>query len=102
MKKWILILTALIAFGLVFTGPALGDGKVSVGKAQKVLSKKININKADAETLQQLKGIGPKLADKIIAYRDAHKKFKSVEELMEVSGIGEKVFKAIKPFITVK
>ncbi len=61
----------------------------------------ININTADAQTLQQLTGIGPATADKIIAYRNENGKFKSKEDIKNVSGIGDKTFEKFKDQITV-
>ena len=50
----------------------------------------VNINTADKTTLvEMIKGIGEKKADAIIAYREKHGPFKSVDELAQVSGIGE-------------
>lgn len=63
---------------------------------------KININKASLEELQKINGVGPSLAQKIIQYRSANGKFKNVEDLKNVSGIGEKKFEGIKEFICVK
>ena len=48
-----------------------------------------------------LKGLGEKKAKKIIEYRLEHGKFNSIEEIMNVSGIGESTFNAIKDFIEV-
>ena len=49
----------------------------------------ININSADAETLtRELKGIGATKAKAIVAYRDAHGPFSSIDQLLEVKGIG--------------
>jgi competence protein ComEA len=57
----------------------------------------VNINKADAAAFQHyLKGIGVKKANSIVQYRLEHKRFKSLAEIKEVSGIGEKIFKKIK------
>jgi len=51
----------------------------------------VNINTADAVTIQsELKGIGPEKAKAIVAYRDSHGKFKSIDELANVKGIGKK------------
>ena len=51
---------------------------------------KVNLNTADAETLQrELLGIGEVKAQAIVAYRDEHGAFASVDELLEVNGIGE-------------
>ena len=63
---------------------------------------KIDINTADAAALTQIKGIGPATAENILSYRNEIGKFKSVDELLKVKGIGEKTLEAIKPFITVK
>jgi len=61
---------------------------------------KININTATVEELQTLPNIGPKTAKSIVKYRKKHP-FKSVEELVEVKGIGEKRLKKLKPYVTV-
>lgn len=61
----------------------------------------ININTAGLEELDTLPGIGPALAQRIIQYRETHGPFKSVEELKNVSGIGEKNFEKLKDKITV-
>ena len=61
----------------------------------------ININTADIERLATLKGIGPALAQRIIEYREQNGSFKSVEEIMNVRGIGLKKFNAFKDKITV-
>lgn len=50
----------------------------------------VNINQADLGQLTSLKGIGPKKAEAIIAYRTAHGAFKSVDDLAKVKGIGAK------------
>ena len=63
--------------------------------------KKININTADTGELQTLPRIGPKVAQKIIEFRNKHGKFKKIEEIMKVKGIGEKIFQDIKDKITV-
>ena len=63
---------------------------------------KININTASAEELTQLKRIGPKYAEKIVAFRKANGAFKSVEELVNVQGIGQKTLEVNKDLITVK
>ena len=61
---------------------------------------KLNINQASFESLDALPGIGPALARAILDYRAAHGAFYYVEEIMDVSGIGEKRFEEIKALIT--
>ena len=62
----------------------------------------VDINKAGAEVISsQLSGIGPSKADAIVKYRSENGPFHSVEELMNVSGIGEKTLAAIRDNIVV-
>ena len=63
---------------------------------------KININTATAEKLMQLNGVGAKYADRIIAYREKHGPFKKPEDIMRVSGIGQKTFEKNKEIIIVE
>lgn len=67
--------------------------------SKKAVSKPININTADKETLTQLPGVGPKTADAILKYRKANGKFKSPNDLLNVKGIGEKTLKKMKPLL---
>lgn len=61
----------------------------------------ININKADAETLQrELSGIGKGKADAIVAYREANGEFTSIDELIEVKGIGKAIFEKNRDKLT--
>lgn len=62
----------------------------------------VNINKADMQGLTSLPGIGPAKAEAIISYREENGGFKSVQDLMEVTGIGEKTFEKLETYITVK
>ena len=62
----------------------------------------MNINTASAGELTQLKGIGPGIAARIIAYREKSGAFKMPEDLMQVPGIGQKVFAANQELIVVQ
>lgn len=64
-------------------------------------SYKVNINTATEEELSCLEGIGEKLSQAIIEYRCKHGAFKTIEEICEVSGIGEKKFQKIRDLICV-
>jgi len=61
---------------------------------------KININQADAKALDSLPGIGPAMAERIIAYRKQSGGFQSLDELKKVQGIGEAKFAKLKDKIT--
>ena len=62
----------------------------------------ININTATSDELQQLDGIGPAYAGRIIAFRTLNRPFETVYDIKLVSGIGEKTFDRLKTKITVK
>ena len=62
----------------------------------------VNVNKANEESLQTVKGIGPKRAQAIVSYRNKHGSFKTVADLAKVKGIGEKRLKKIAAHLTVK
>lgn len=61
----------------------------------------VDINKADESTLTSLKGIGPEKAKAIVKYRQEKGGFKTVDELKNVPGIGDKTLETLRPLITV-
>lgn len=73
---------------------------MAVAAAKPAPSGKVNINTASAEQLTVLPGVGPKLAARIVEYRQKAGSFKSVQELMNVRGIGEKNLKKIEPYLS--
>ena len=89
MKK-VLVAWLLVCFMLVTAAPvvAAADGK-------------IDINTASVEELTQLNKIGPKTAERIVAYRSANGPFKSVEDLRNVKGVGDKILDLNRDRITI-
>lgn len=85
---------------VVASGTSDDDGDTSDG-ASEISSDKLNINEATADELASLPGIGDVLAERIIEYRASNGAFSSTEEIMNVYGIGESKFDAIKDYITV-
>lgn len=69
--------------------------------AEKKNNSKININKSGIEQLITLPGVGNSLAQKIISYREENGKFKRIEDLKNVSGIGDKKYESLKELITI-
>ncbi len=61
----------------------------------------INVNSATAEQIAFLPRVGIKLAQRVVEYRKSNGPFKKIEDLMEVKGVGEKLFVALKPHLTV-
>ena len=88
--------------GEVQTSPVLYNNSTiqSVG-GETGLSGLININTADSTTLQTLTGIGPSTAEKILVYRQSSGPFRSIEQIKEVSGIGEKTYEKFKDKICI-
>ncbi|USK32686.1 helix-hairpin-helix domain-containing protein [Bacillus sp. F19] len=100
-------LAEMLEDGMVVYIPKLGEtaednvqqpasAEVDVGEQQ------VNLNKATAEELQTLTGIGPAKAEAILSYREEAGGFKTIEDLMNVPGIGEKSFEKLKDSISVK
>lgn len=89
MKK---LLAVIIMFGLVFgfNTPVWAENGV-----------KIDINTASVEQLQELKNVGAKTAERIVAYRQANGPFANVDDLTNVKGIGEKILMKNQDRITV-
>ena len=73
-------------------GPGGGDPRTGL---------KVNLNTASLTALESLPGIGPALAQHIVDYRTQHGDFHSVEDLRQVSGIGDAKFAAVKDLVTV-
>lgn len=69
-------------------------------RSTKAASNKVNINKADLSELTTLPGIGKTRAEEIISYRNTNK-FKSIEDIKNISGIGEKTFEKLKDKISI-
>jgi competence protein ComEA len=70
------------------SAPSTGDGLIS-------------LNNADATQLQDLPGVGPVLAERIIAHRDSNGPFQEIEDLLDVPGIGEAKLAAMRDLLTV-
>ncbi|WP_157156381.1 ComEA family DNA-binding protein [Diaminobutyricimonas sp. LJ205] len=79
--------------------PAQGEQPPSAPGA--VVPGKIDINTADAATLDTLPRLGPAIAERIIQWREANGRFTKVEDLMNVTGIGQKTFDGLRDLITV-
>jgi competence protein ComEA len=60
---------------------------------------KININQASAAQFTLLPRVGSKQAERIVEYRKTHGQFSQIEEIMEVKGVGEKLFGQLKPYL---
>jgi competence protein ComEA len=80
---------------VVAPGPGLSAGTNAIAAP-------LDLNTATAEQLDDLPGVGPATADAIVEYRTEHGRFRSVEELLEVRGIGEAKLAAIRSKVRVR
>ncbi len=78
------------------------NAEVMYSSSSGSISGKININTANATMLQTLSGIGPVLSERIIEYRNQNGFFGVIDDIKDVSGIGEKKFEGIKDLICVQ
>ena len=68
---------------------------------QSVEAVKVNLNTATVDELCQLDGVGKVIAERIVAYREAHGGFQRTDELINVSGIGVATYEELEPYVTV-
>jgi len=98
MKKLIvmLLLGASLLPGLVGT-----DCLAKEPTKQTTATLAVNLNRASVAELQAVPGIGPATAERIVAYRDQHGTFTSLEQLVEVKGIGQAKLAKLRSHLTV-
>ena len=89
-QKWMTVFTVIALVMLMTSFVFAGD------------QGKININTATVEELEQLDRVGPRYAEKIVAFRQENGLFKTPEDIMLVSGIGQKTFVVNKDRIIIK
>jgi competence protein ComEA len=87
-----------IVVPVVGAAPPPAAGTVTGGGA--VVAGKVNINTADAAALETLPRVGPAMAARIIEWREANGRFTSVEDLLSVPGIGDKMLETLRDLVT--
>ena len=93
--------TLVLALGLVAVLASAASAPAADTAAAAPAKKTVNVNQASADELARLPRVGPSLAGKIVAHREKNGPFKRTEDLMEVKGIGEKMFASLKPYVSV-
>ena len=81
--------------------PAAGAPAAGTGPAAASTSSPVDLNTATLAQLDTLPGVGPVLAQRIVDWRTAHGRFDSVDQLRDVTGIGDSRFADLKPLVTV-
>ncbi|MGA9289414.1 MAG: ComEA family DNA-binding protein, partial [Anaerobacillus sp.] len=94
-------LASKVADEMVIYVPIIGENSSEPLGSLPAESNFISINRADLTQLQELPGIGPSKAEAIIQYREENGGFTTIEDLQNISGIGEKTFEKLKDLITV-
>jgi len=93
-------LRRIVAAALALAVASLLSTGVAFAAAKPAPTGKVNLNTANAEQLTVLPGVGPKLAARIVEHRQKSGSFKTVQELLNVKGIGEKNFAKLQSFLT--
>jgi competence protein ComEA len=83
-------------------GMVMSSVSVLAQKSDPAATQKINLNTASVEQLESLPGIGPVTAKRIVDYRVKVGKFKRIEEIINIEGIGDKKFERIKDRLTIQ
>ena len=94
-------LRRFVATGLALAMAALLVTATAMAGAKSTPTAKVNLNTASVEQLTALPGVGPKLAARIVEYRQKSGTFRSAQELMNVKGVGEKNFAKIEAWLSV-
>ena len=94
LRRFVATGLALAMAALLVSGTAMAAGKPAP-------TAKVNLNTASIEQLTTLPGVGPKLAARIVEYRQKSGTFRSTQELMNVKGVGEKNFAKIEAWLSV-
>lgn len=95
------ILVALAALLLVTLAYRAYGPRVGARPTELLAATLVDLNRGDRVELQQVPGIGPSLAEKIVGHRDQHGPFRSLEELQRVPGVGGKTLDKLRPWLTV-
>ena len=95
------ILTLASLVMMVAVPPVAAQSKGRASAAKPPATGPININTASAAELEGLPGVGPKMAARIVEYRQKNGPFKKIEDVMNVRGLGEKNFLKVKGQLTV-
>ena len=97
----LVVVVGLMAFMVSSPVHAKSKGVKAATSAATKVSNPLNLNTATAKELQVLPGIGPKIAERIVKYREKNGPFSSVDDLTKVKGIGQKKLEKIRPFLKV-
>ena len=93
-------LAAAAVLALLCVGPAWAQSTTRAGAAKRELVGTVNVNTATPDQLELLPGVGPERARAIVEWRGEHGAFKSVDDLLQVSGIGPKALDRMRAHVS--
>lgn len=103
MGRGMRLLMAALAAALLWLGAVPGPAAADEGSARAAeRTVQVDLNTATAAELEKLPGIGPSKAGAIVALRERLGRFRRVEQILRVRGIGRATFRKLRPMITVK
>jgi competence protein ComEA len=101
MRLFRVVAVALICGAIGLSGTAAAPEAAPAKAKSEAGSGAVDLNGASEAQLQEVPGIGPSLAKRIVEFRKENGPFKTVEDLLKVRGIGEKSFERLRPHVTV-
>jgi len=101
LMMWTRVSAAALVWGVLVSGGVEAQTPAPAPRAAEAALAPVNLNTATTTDLEKLPGVGPALATRIVEYREKNGDFKKIEDLMNVTGIGERSFLRLKPLVVV-
>ncbi len=86
----------------VVNGHCTVEKNAMPGRMRLLIGLELDLNRASADELEQLDGIGRRTAEAIVTYRQQHERFETLDELRSVHGIGERTLQRLRPFLMIR
>lgn len=101
MHKLFILFCLTVLLGGSYAIPAVVEAAPPQAQQPAAEARKVDLNTADQQQLEELPGIGPRTAERIIQFREENGPFRRIEDLLNVRGIGEKKFQRLKDLVRV-
>ncbi len=101
---WTMTVILLVAVGVTAVADEMALHPLTVERLEEIAeeTERIDLNTATAEELCEIDGLGTVFAERILEYRETYGSFRSVEDLLDIKGIGEKRLAQWRPYLTIK
>jgi len=101
MNKLATMIAIGLTLGVLASPPVLASPMLVRAAVQAQDPAPVDLNRATAEELEKVPGIGPSTAARIVEWREAQGRFERLEDLLNIRGIGVKTLEKLRPFLTV-